>query len=271
MVFEKLKKRSILKFEVEAITPLHIGSGKSEFEPTAVDLPVIRNVESVPYIPGSSIKGKVRSEAERIAREQMPGEKVCESPYVERMCGSKVSKEEELCIICKMFGTAVGGVSRSASEEGVQEEDFQEITSRRSREKRGISCASKVRFRDAYVVGAPPKMEIRQGVAIDRRTGGVAQGPYTVEGVSVGTKFDLEVVCENIEENELKLLCAAIKSVKDSALGGLSSRGFGKVTIKLMEVWEREARFYMGDSQGELHMKGEKEIDDWLKKKGLSC
>jgi CRISPR-associated protein Csm3 len=269
-VFEKLKKRLILRFEIKATTPLHIGSGKSEFEPTAVDMPVIRNVESVPYIPGSSIKGKVRSEAERIAREQMPNENVCESPYVEKMCGSKTSKEEDLCIICRIFGTAVGGVSRKGPEEGVREEDFQEVTPRRSGEKKGISRASKVRFRDAFVDGPPPKMEIRPGVAIDRKTGAAAEGHlYTVEAVPVGTKFSLEVVCENLEDNELKLLFAAVKSVRDSALGGLSSRGFGKVEITLTEVSEREAKFYMGDAGGEIHRTGKEQVADWLKTKGL--
>jgi CRISPR-associated protein Csm3 len=269
-VFEKLKKRLILRFEIKAITPLHIGSGKSEFEPTAVDMPVIRNVESVPYIPGSSIKGKVRSEAERIAREQMPNERVCESPYVERMCGSKASKEEDLCITCRIFGTAIGGVTRRGSEEDVREEDLQEIMPRRFGERRGMSRASKVRFRDAFVDGATPRMEIRPGVSIDRKTGAAAeQHLYTVEAVPVGTKFSLEVVCENLEDNELRLLFAAVKSVRDSALGGLSSRGFGKVDITLAEVWEREAKFYMGDAGGETRRSGKDQVADWLKAQGL--
>lgn len=272
MVFEKLEKRLTLKFEIEALTPLHIGSGKPEFEPTAVDLPVIKNVASIPYIPGSSIKGKVRSEAERIARQWWPERKVCDAPYVDRMCGAQASSEEELCVICKIFGTATGG-AKGRPAEGLQEQDLQELYPSRPSGKKGISRASKVKFRDAFVIGGPPKMEVRHGVAIDRKTGAAAEGQlYDVEAVPVGTKFDLEVVCENIDEKEeLKLLCAAIKSVQDSALGGLSTRGFGKVKIKLVEVWERQAKFYMGDASGEVHKKGEKEIDEWLKQKDLSC
>jgi len=42
MVFERLEKRIIMQGEIEALTPLHIGSGKPQFEET-IDLPILRD------------------------------------------------------------------------------------------------------------------------------------------------------------------------------------------------------------------------------------
>jgi len=87
MVFEKLTERLIIKGEIISQTPLHIGSGKKDLEIDDVDAPIITDTSLQAYIPGSSIKGKVRSEAERIARQN--GQPVCNPPNVMNMCGAK--------------------------------------------------------------------------------------------------------------------------------------------------------------------------------------
>ncbi|RLF07152.1 MAG: CRISPR-associated RAMP protein, partial [Thermoprotei archaeon] len=182
MVFERLNRRLIFEGHIKALTPLHVGSGRPELakEERGIDLPVIRNVDGVPYIPGSSIKGRVRSEAERIARSA--GYDICNPPDTDQMCGTLKRREEELCIICRIFGTA----------------------------GRNISRASKVRFRDALMMGdIPPgemRMEIRTGIALDRERGSVYRGAlYTVEAVPAGSKFKLEMVADNLTDEELKL------------------------------------------------------------------
>jgi len=216
LVFEKLDKRLIIEGSLEALTPLHIGSGRAELGEEAIDLPVLRDPNDVPYVPGSSLKGKVRAEAERIAKSL--GYDVCTPPKVEDMCGSKVRSEEDLCIVCKIFGTAGKYISR----------------------------ASKVRFRDAYPEGEV-KTLTRVGIAMDRERGSVSPGAlYTVEGVPKGTRFRFEVVAENLTEEELKLFKAALKSVADSWLGGQTSRGFGKVRLVIDRVRVRTAKYYMG-------------------------
>ena len=49
-----------IRFEVEVVTGLHIG-GPSEYEVGGIDNVVIKDPEGYPYIPGSSLKGKIRS------------------------------------------------------------------------------------------------------------------------------------------------------------------------------------------------------------------
>jgi len=239
VVFERLDRRLIFEGYIEALTPLHVGSGRPELarEERGIDLPVIRNVAGVPYIPGSSLKGRIRAEAERIARSV--GYEVCNPPDTDQMCGSLKSREEDLCIICQIFGTAGKRISR----------------------------ASKVRFRDAPLMSDTPPgelgMEVRTGIALDRERGSVHRGAlYTVEAVPAGSRFRFEMVADNPTDEELRLLMAAIRSVEDTALGGQSSRGFGKVRIVIERVRERTAGYYLG-REPERVLEGE-ELRRWL-------
>lgn len=232
MVFEKLEKRIILSGTIEAVTPLHIGSRKTEIEIGEVDLPVLTAPDGQPYIPGSSLKGRVRAEAESIARQN--GIEVCKPPDVKNMCGSKKQSIDEFCICCRIFGSA-----------GT------------------ISLASKVKFRDSYPLEKVETLLERTGIAIDREKGTVTKGAlYTIQAVPAGTKFSLEIVTENMSEEELKLLKAALKSVQDSAVGGSSTRGFGKIKFVIESVRERTAGYYLGKEKEKVIV-GE-ELQRWL-------
>lgn len=235
-MFEKLENRTVLKGTIEAVTPLHIGSGKPEIELGEVDMPIIKDTNDQPYIPGSSLKGKTRAEAERILRKQ--NIYVCTPPDVRNMCGSKKSNPEEFCLCCKIFGTAGA-----------------------------VSVASKTRFRDAYPVNKVETLLERTGTAIDRKTGTVSKSAlYSIEAVPAGTVFSFEVVAENMTDEELKVLLAALKSVEHSALGGSSSRGFGKVKINIDSVVERSAKYYLGE-EDQKEYTGES-LREWLRRKG---
>jgi CRISPR-associated protein Csm3 len=235
MAFEKLEERLVLSGKVEALTPIHIGSGKGERDIGEVDLPILRQPSGVPYIPGSSLKGKVRSEAERIARKR--GMQVCTPPEVRNMCGSIKKDPKEFCICCRIFGTAGD-----------------------------ISVASKVKFRDSYPDESIERTLTRTGIAMDREKGSVyKQALYTIEAVPAGTKFSLEIVAENMAEEELGLLRAALRSVEDSALGGSSTRGFGKVKFHFLQLRKRSAGFYLG--KGDEQVIEGKELEEWMNRK----
>lgn len=238
-MFEKLEKRLIFKGTIEAVTPLHIGSGKPELELGEVDMPIIKDANEQPYIPGSSLKGKTRAEAERLLRKE--GIFVCTPPDVKSMCGTIKSNPDDFCLCCKIFGTAAAGG--------------------------GTSVASKTRFRDSYPINKVETLLERTGIAIDRETGTVSRGAlYSIEAVPAGTVFSFEVVTENLKDEELKLLIAALKSVEHSALGGSSSRGFGKVKINIETVVERSAGYYLG-KEDEKQYSGEA-LKKWFAEKG---
>jgi len=235
MVFEKLEERLILKGNLALKTPLHIGSPKTEIDITQIDLPILRDTQEQPYIPGSSLKGKVRSEAERIVRKE--GLPVCTPPNTTAMCGSLKNSVDDLCICCKIFGTTGNNVS----------------------------VASKVRFRDAYPTEKIDKTLVRACIAMDRATESVAPGAlYSIEAIPAGASFRFEVVAENLLPEQMKLLKAALSSFADSGLGGSTSRGMGKIDLRLESATVRTAKFYLG--QEEEQRFEEEEFENWWAK-----
>lgn len=226
--FDALTERVCLRGSLVTRTGLRIGSGGSgEFD--AVDLPVLRDAQRYPLIPGSSIKGVLRSTVESILRgaslERSKHLWAC-NPHSEgrdgkddgpASCGHHSFAERPsadtsgYCAACRLFG------------------------SRR--------VASHVRFTDALIPknkrGGRIPVETRDGVAIDRDLR-VVSGPakYDFEVVSPGTQFDLEVFVENPEGWLMGLLIVGFDQIADgfSALGGFTSRGLGRVEIAWSEV-----------------------------------
>ncbi len=237
MSFDKLTERIIVKGQVILDTPLHIGSGKKDIDIGDVDNPIITDIYDQAYIPGSTLKGKVRSEAERIARSKYPN--ICYPPNVKNMCGSKEYSFDKMCICCSIFGTA--GASG------------------------GTSIASKIKFRDGYPIDKIEAMLTRSGTTLDRKTGSTSSGSlYTTEAVPAGVRFNFEFVCDNMTEEEMRLLKAALKSVEDSSLGGLSSRGFGKVRFEIKKLIKRDPKYYLGEDKTEKIL-SDMELQNWLK------
>ena len=67
----KLVGKLILEGELECRTGLHIGAGKGSLEIGGADNPVVKDSFGLPYIPGSSLRGRLRSllrQAERCGR-----------------------------------------------------------------------------------------------------------------------------------------------------------------------------------------------------------
>lgn len=57
----QLTGKIIIKGDITTLTGLHIGGSKTTKKIGEVDNPIIRSANNVPYIPGSSLKGKLRS------------------------------------------------------------------------------------------------------------------------------------------------------------------------------------------------------------------
>lgn len=229
--FHELRERLCLTGTLVTRTGLRIGSGGSG-ELDAVDLPVLRDAQRFPLIPGSSLKGVLRSTVESLVRGAALNEKTllwaCD-PHSEgkngerRSCGFFASGEtksvdsDSYCAVCRLFG------------------------SRR--------VASHVRFTDALIPkadrGGRIPVEVRDGVAIDRDLR-VAAGTakYDFEVVSPGTQFELEIFVENPQDWLMGLLVMGFEQIAEgfSALGGFTSRGLGRVDIRWSHMTRVHAR-----------------------------
>ncbi len=221
----KLLKKIIIKGKLTLLSGLHIGDSKENVEIGGVDNPVVRRKDNnQPYIPGSSLKGKIRSLLE-IATGTNADSKFKLSSYpANNIYGS---------LIPKLFGCADenGNPSRiiirdsyltQKSAEMLKESDFTDM----------------------------PYTEIKFENVINRLTG-KAEHPRQIERIPAGSEFEVELVInifdaeKDNEEKYINLLEAGIKLLEDDYLGGSGSRGYGKVSFSQYgkEVKEIEKYF----------------------------
>jgi len=97
-----LKGRVFITFDIEAVTGLHIGGSDTGVEIGGVDKTVIRDkLTNRPYIPGSSLKGKMRSLLEKYHNKPINFPKNKPAFHVCQSAGSYTS-----CDVCQVFGVS---------------------------------------------------------------------------------------------------------------------------------------------------------------------
>jgi CRISPR-associated protein Csm3 len=189
---------------LECLTALHIGGSQDDLQIGGTDLPVIRHpVTLSPYIPGSSLKGKMRSELEKQLGKF--GGRNGEEP-----CGCA----DTGCPVCRIFGPH----KNTGSELG----------------------PTRLLVRDAHLT-LGGEIEIKTENVINRKTG-AAEHPRKQERVAAGSKFHVEFKLQvyDLDENFkyrdfagdkalLAVVQEALKSVEQTGLGAGTSRGSGKV------------------------------------------
>ena len=213
MGLKKIKIKKIKKLEGKIIlkTGLHIGAGNDEIKIGGIDNPVVKNpLTSEPYIPGSSLKGKVRT-----LLEWYEGEYNKEGgPSYSDGDGTKITK---------LFGNGknekgyTGGPTRvSFSDCFLTKESAREL-----REKGALT-------------------ESKYEVSIDRRSGTASKaGPRQTERVPAGAEFNFTIsvrIFDGDDENEfIEFLLKGLKLLTYDALGGNGSRGYGRVEFEFFD------------------------------------
>lgn len=230
-------KKYIVKYILECETGLQIQAGSTSFDIGGLDNPVIKNpITGEPYIPGSSLKGKMRSLLEWM-----------EAPEEIIRGGGKVLNDPRYDV-CKLFGVAPSNLPEDKDNENTQEKIL--IT-------RAI-------VRDAYLtkesketlqsyLGENLFTEIKTENNIDRLTSKAS--PRTFERVPKGAQFEGEIVLtQYVEEDErlLDLLLQGMKLLEDNYLGGSGSRGAGKVKFKDIKIYVRDKDYYLGKKDQEI-------------------
>lgn len=198
----KLVKKIIYTGTIELKTGLHIGGTNAALNIGGPDKFVVRNpITNIPYIPGSSLKGKMRALVE-IANGETNGGKPTNNP------NSKAGS---------LFG--ISGDSDSSHPSRLIVRDAE------------LDVSDETMFANTDL----PYTESKTEVAIDRITS--KANPRTFERVPAGAKFKLNMILnifEGEDERQLKAtLNQAIKLLEDDYLGGHGSRGYGQVKINL--------------------------------------
>lgn len=214
---KRLLKKVTYKGIITTLSGIHIGGTNSAMNIGGPDRFVIRNsLTNIPYIPGSSLKGKIRSLLEL--------KYGCCSVEDDKVGPSQDPTSES----GMLFGTA-GKESNQKRPSRVIFRDAPLITNNDGGEygEKGID------FNQTDL----PYTESKTEVSIDRVTS--AANPRTFERVPAGAKFRFEMVLNVFEgEDEAKmdaLLKEGIKLLENDYLGGNGSRGYGQVKFDLTE------------------------------------
>ena len=237
----QLKGRVLIRFDVVAKTGLHIGGTESGIEIGGVDKTVIRDpLTNRPYIPGSSLRGKMRSLLEKykgLKQNQRIGQGYIHS------CGADKSDSLETylaCDVCTTFGVP-GERDFATPTRLIVRDVFMDEQSAKQLEEAGTDL---------------PYTEVKTEVSIDRVTS--AANPRQMERVPAGTRFSgAELVysvyegagCEAKKDVErLKVIVEGLQLLLDDYLGGLGSRGSGKVQVENIRV-EWRGKDYSAEPQ----------------------
>ncbi|MHB8743786.1 MAG: type III-A CRISPR-associated RAMP protein Csm3 [Sulfuricaulis sp.] len=212
---------------LELVTGLHIGSGNTEMHIGGTDNPVIKHPLTLePYIPGSSIKGKIRSLLEwelGVVTDGGPiGFKDIEKFNAD---DDKASAKS----ILKLFGGAPesgGAVEALLKEIGPTRLAFWDC----SLDKTWVDEMNR-----RNLLLTETKMENM----IDRICG-VAVHPRNTERVPAGARFDFNLTLRVHDgENLLSTVLRGLKLLELTGLGGSGSRGYGKVKFTKLELESR--------------------------------
>ncbi|MGB9682513.1 MAG: type III-A CRISPR-associated RAMP protein Csm3 [bacterium] len=209
---------------IEIETGLHIGGAKESVEIGGLDNPVIKTVNGIPYIPGSSIKGKMRCVLERVE-----GIRESKKPGDPCGCGN--------CSICLLFGSATSDDSKKTLTRLCVRDAFLNIKDFEER-------FSELYKKEIYT-------EEKTENVIDRITG-TAKHPRTMERIPAGTKFITEMVL-NFYENDkvdslIETFIQGLRLVEDEYLGGSGTRGYGKIGFKNLSFSLKKREDYIGEN-----------------------
>lgn len=268
-ITDKSQKPLIGKLYIKSVilveTGLHIGGGTENLNIGGLDKQVIRDpITMYPYIPGSSIKGKLRSILERVLPNKQINRRGSRDTYryesddlvsgISEIDGNFIRFEgAKTCELSRVFGstgTLCWVETQTADREGLLERDSPKrlIENQEYVKVKGRNSPARIIIRDSHLDDQSVKSleKVDTGLymtewkfenGLDRIT--AAANPRQVERVPKGAKFNFEMIysVEDIGQapKDVENLLKAIWILEDDALGGHGSRGYGKIKFKNLE------------------------------------
>jgi len=249
-----LKNRYNVKYEITTKEPLVIGSAESVIAVSEAEIKTIKHHDGVPYIPGSSLRGVMRSTMERyqaaftefnfvhkVQDKNKDNSVACDLDRIEkewsknnRNRGQMSVKEkiESLCDLCRLFGANGYG--------------------------------SPLKITDACIISEnlkPELLEDRTHVSIDRNTDTARDGSlFSVEAVSKDVTFTGQIIFDDVEleddalrDKNLQLFKALLKIFTEFEfyLGGMRSRGYGLCKFNVKEIRKISCRDLILGNEGQ--------------------
>ncbi len=221
--------RIFLDFEIHALTGLHIGGSPGTLAIGNVDNPVIRDpLSGEPYVPGSSLRGKMRSQQEKLMGK----------PQNNRIGNvtihtCRVAEEYASCELCRTFG--------------IPGEFAHSETSRLVVRDAMLTAESREELRRART--DLPFTEVKWEAAIDRVTS--AATPRQQERVPAGAIFNgaltFSLYNHTTDVRLFNRVLEAMALVEEDYLGGQGARGSGQVEFRNVRLRVRTTSEYLSE------------------------
>ena len=245
-MLKKILNEIIIQLHISPDGPVLIKSGGAWLGTDMTFVRARRNGKTEVYLPGSSLKGVIRSHCEKICR-TLESKSVCDpfenDSQKDSISCSNIFKDKKMeekkyyslsCPACRMFGS--------------------------------LNFRGRCFIDDAYAVGESPEPHIRDGVAIDRFTG-AAKGTakYDYEVITEGT-FETQLHLVNFEMWQLELLIFTLSDLckGNIRIGMGSSRGLGKIKVDIKKVeYHQLGRKPKDISLSDISILEENEKDDY--------
>ncbi len=244
----KLIGKLILEGEMHCETGLHVGVGKGSLDIGGADNPVVKDAHGRPYVPGSTLRGRIRALLEQSTGMAVPSELV----FISRRKGQEVRihqsdrPDDEICIL---FGRSPGRMEKV----GGGDIDSNYATPAR------LSVFDAPLVPDSITVQMRETLddeltEVKSENAIDRITS--QANPRTLERVPAGAIFKVRMVLDMLcpEDAALTpLIVQGLRLLEDDALGGGGSRGSGRVRFdNLKMTWRGKDYYASGAAEREI-------------------
>ncbi len=230
----QFKAHIMIRGQITCLTGLHIGGSEEQFAVGGPDNPVIRDsVSGAPYIPGSSLKGKMRSLLEWTLGKIEPDGRVHG-----RSC------RDSACAICRIFGSSRRGATAETP----------------------VIGPTRLLVRDAFPAaetlercqaGGLFVTEQKSENRLNRITAEVT--PSLLERVPRGAQFDIDMLYGIYDLGDgglmdienLKYIYTAFELLEAGALGGGGSRGSGKIAIENLRATIKSGQNYQAQAAGD--------------------
>lgn len=258
MVELKMAGKIVFNGRIKALTGLHIGGAPTGLDIGGIDNSVIKDPDGKPYIPGSSLKGKMRSLLEKseglVSSSSLI--KAIKEPNLIRlhMCN------EPACAVCNIFG-------RTKGKQTLDNNKPLEITE---------STPTRLLVRDAYLIEESIPQEVRDNIdlawtevkfenSIDRITS--AANPRQTERVPRGAEFGFSMIYTIYtpeDRDGFAKVTKALRLLEDDYLGGSGTRGYGQVALLDLKLYWNSVKDY---ENGNVNLQVK---EPWLKADNLS-
>ena len=254
-MLKRLLNECFFTLKIHTKGPMLVKSGHATVSgPDMTPVRTYRNGNTEVYLPGSSLKGVFRSHIEKVIRTlndgticnpfikledkspQTKGNQLVCPDYVEVSCGDKfeVRQRDEILKVDNVRW------KHSQEPKKVSNEHVYRDSCPVCHLFGSTSFIGRIAISDAYLAeNSRGTIEQRDGVGIDRFTGGAANKPkFDLEVVSSGVTFETDIYMRNFEVWQLGMLMLIVQDLEEGLIriGSGKSRGLGNVKGEISKV-----------------------------------